>query len=166
MAMRPEGNKAGEEGRKATASDLLPSLPIYLPFFLLCISDGRFDLYDGNLRAKDPAGKVIFDQVKPADYHKVIAEVDWDSAFTTVHTDAIYMMESQQYYVDKLDLERKKAYVRKVDVDYYTDAITNSRVTPLDTAACCALSKGSVMTSACWMIASKRLMRSTKTRRL
>jgi NAD-reducing hydrogenase large subunit len=36
--------------------------------------DGRFDLYDGNLRAKDAAGKVIFDQVKPADYFKVIQE--------------------------------------------------------------------------------------------
>ena len=35
--------------------------------------DGRFDLYDGNLRAKDAAGKIIFDQVKPADYFKVIA---------------------------------------------------------------------------------------------
>ena len=32
--------------------------------------------------------------------HKVIAEVDWDSAFTTVHDDAIYMVESQQYHVD------------------------------------------------------------------
>ena len=37
-------------------------------------ADGRFDLYDGNLRARDADGKVIFDQVKPADYLKVIAE--------------------------------------------------------------------------------------------
>jgi NAD-reducing hydrogenase large subunit len=37
-------------------------------------SDGRFDLYDGNLRAKDASGKIIFDQVKPADYHKVLGE--------------------------------------------------------------------------------------------
>ena len=36
--------------------------------------DGRFDLYDGNLRAKDAAGKLIFDQVKPADYLQVIRE--------------------------------------------------------------------------------------------
>ncbi len=60
--------------------------------------------------------------------HRVIAEVDWDSAFTSVHQGAIYMVESQQYYVDELDLERKKAYVRKVDVDYYTDAMTFTNV--------------------------------------
>jgi NAD-reducing hydrogenase large subunit len=36
--------------------------------------DGRFDLYDGNLRAKDASGKIIFDQVKPADYYKVLQE--------------------------------------------------------------------------------------------
>ncbi|OPY06277.1 MAG: hypothetical protein A4E66_02262 [Syntrophus sp. PtaB.Bin001] len=62
----------------------------------------------------------------------VIAEVDWDSAFTAVHDDAIYMVESQQYHVDKLDLERKKAYVRKVDVDYYTDAMTYTHVRVID----------------------------------
>jgi NAD-reducing hydrogenase large subunit len=36
--------------------------------------DGRFDLYDGALRAKDADGKLIFDQVKPADYLQVIRE--------------------------------------------------------------------------------------------
>ena len=58
--------------------------------------------------------------------------MDWDSAFTTVHDEAIYMLESQQYHVDKLDLERKKAYVRKVDVDYYTDAMTYTGVRVID----------------------------------
>ncbi|HQI82702.1 MAG TPA: DUF1998 domain-containing protein, partial [Deltaproteobacteria bacterium] len=56
----------------------------------------------------------------------------WDSAFTTVHDDAIYMVESQQYHVDRLDLERKKAYVKKVDVDYYTDAMTYTNVRVID----------------------------------
>jgi NAD-reducing hydrogenase large subunit len=37
-------------------------------------ADGAMDLYDGNLRAVDAEGKAIFDQVKPIDYHKVIAE--------------------------------------------------------------------------------------------
>ena len=30
--------------------------------------------------------------------------------------------EGQQYQVEKLDFDDKKAYVRKVNVDYYTDA--------------------------------------------
>jgi len=36
--------------------------------------DGCMDLYDGNLRAIDSEGNIIFDQVKPADYHKMIKE--------------------------------------------------------------------------------------------
>ena len=64
--------------------------------------------------------------------HKVIAEVDWESAFTTLHDGAIYMMESQQYHVDHFDLERKKAYVKKVDVDYYTDAMNYTNVKVID----------------------------------
>ncbi len=64
--------------------------------------------------------------------HKVIAEVDWDSAFTAVHDEAIYMLASEQYHVDRLDLERKKAYVRRVDADYYTDAMTYTNVRVID----------------------------------
>jgi DEAD/DEAH box helicase domain-containing protein len=41
-------------------------------------------------------------------------------------------MESRQYHVDKLDLAGKKAYVRKVDVDYYTDAMTYTNVRVID----------------------------------
>ncbi len=84
-----------------------------------------------SLRSINPENVVVIDATdrgKPV----VIAEVDWDSAFTAVHDEAIYMVESQQYHVDKLDLERKKAYVRKVDVDYYTDAMTYTHVRPID----------------------------------
>jgi DEAD/DEAH box helicase domain-containing protein len=39
-----------------------------------------------------------------------------------LHEEAIYIHEGCQYQVEKLDFDDKKAYVRKVDVDYYTDA--------------------------------------------
>jgi DEAD/DEAH box helicase domain-containing protein len=84
-----------------------------------------------SLRSINPENVVVVDTTDTAN-HKVIAEVDWDSAFTAVHDDAIYMVESQQYHVDKFDLERKKAYVRKVDVDYYTDAMTYTGVRVID----------------------------------
>ena len=85
-----------------------------------------------SLRSIDPENVVVIDTSETGT-HRVIAEVDWDSAFTTVHDSAIYMVESQQYHVDKLDLERRKAYVRKVDVDYYTDAMTYTNVRVIDT---------------------------------
>ena len=84
-----------------------------------------------SLRSINPENVVVVDTTD-AGAHSVIAEVDWDSAFTTVHDDAIYMIESQQYHVDKLDLERKKAYVRRVDVDYFTDAMTYTNVRVID----------------------------------
>ncbi len=80
-----------------------------------------------NLRSINPENVVVVDTTEPGD-PQVIAEVDWDSAFTSVHENAIYMMESQAYHVDKLDLERNKAYVRKVNIDYYTDAMTYTNV--------------------------------------
>jgi len=84
-----------------------------------------------SLRCINPENVVVVDTTETGS-HQVIAEVDWDSAFTTVHDDAIYMVESQQYHVDKLDLERKTAYVRKVDVDYFTDAMTYTNVRVID----------------------------------
>jgi len=84
-----------------------------------------------SLRSINPENVVVVDTTETG-AHKVIAEVDWDSAHTTVHDDAIYMVASQQYHVDKLDLERKTAYVHKVDVDYFTDAMTYTNVRVID----------------------------------
>ncbi|MGI6343744.1 MAG: DEAD/DEAH box helicase [Bacillota bacterium] len=53
---------------------------------------------------------------------RVIGEIDRLGAMTTVHDEAIYIHGGQQYHVDRLDFEEKKAYVHPVDVDYYTDA--------------------------------------------
>ena len=39
-----------------------------------------------------------------------------------LHEEAIYIHGGQQHQVEKLDWEEKKAYVRQVYVDYYTDA--------------------------------------------
>jgi DEAD/DEAH box helicase domain-containing protein len=57
---------------------------------------------------------------------KAIAEVDFDSAPELIHKDAIYMCEGRQYHVENLDYFGRKAYVRPVRVDYYTEAITYS----------------------------------------
>ncbi len=53
---------------------------------------------------------------------RVIGEVDRPAAPLLIHEEAIYMHGGKQYHVDRLDWHEKKAYVRRVDVDYYTDA--------------------------------------------
>jgi DEAD/DEAH box helicase domain-containing protein len=65
----------------------------------------------------------------------VIGEVDFPSALTSVHEKAIYMHGGTQYHVEHLDFKERKAYVKKVDVDYYTDAIRYTQVRILETAA-------------------------------
>ena len=65
----------------------------------------------------------------------VIAEVDFSSALTTVHEKAIYLHDGAQYHVEHLDFKERKAYVKQVDVDYYTDAIRYTQVRVLEIAA-------------------------------
>jgi DEAD/DEAH box helicase domain-containing protein len=66
---------------------------------------------------------------------EVIGEVDFSSALTTVHEKAIYLHGAQQYHVEHLDFKERKAYVKRVDVDYYTDAIRYTQVRVLEIAA-------------------------------
>ena len=65
----------------------------------------------------------------------VIGEVDFPSALTTVHEKAIYLHGGQQYHVEHLDFKERKAYVKQVEVDYYTDAIRYTQVRVLEVAA-------------------------------
>ena len=63
---------------------------------------------------------------------KAIAEVDFSSALTTLHPKAIYICEGEQYYVENLDYKQRKAYVKKTDIDYFTDAIDYTKIKILD----------------------------------
>jgi DEAD/DEAH box helicase domain-containing protein len=63
---------------------------------------------------------------------KVIGEVDFASALTSVHPKAIYIHQGQQYHVEHLDFDKRKAYVKPVNVDYFTDAICYTQVRVLE----------------------------------
>jgi DEAD/DEAH box helicase domain-containing protein len=71
--------------------------------------------------------------VDSTDHTRVIGETDFTSAPSTLHEKAIYIVEGTLYQVERLDFENRKAFVRQVDCDYYTDAIRYDRVTILDT---------------------------------
>ena len=66
---------------------------------------------------------------------RVVGEMDRPSAPLLIHDEAIYMHGGQQYHVDHLDWQEKKAYVRPVDVDYYTDANLAVDLKVLDASA-------------------------------
>jgi DEAD/DEAH box helicase domain-containing protein len=73
-----------------------------------------------SLRSASNENIIIIDITEPKPV--VIGEVDRFSAPMLLHEEAIYMHESVQYQVEELDFDDKKAYVRRVNVDYYTDA--------------------------------------------
>jgi DEAD/DEAH box helicase domain-containing protein len=64
---------------------------------------------------------------------KIIAEVDFSSALSTVHEKAIYLQDGRQYHVERLDYAERKAFVRSCDSDYFTDAISYTRIKVLET---------------------------------
>ncbi|HEX4622029.1 MAG TPA: DEAD/DEAH box helicase, partial [Myxococcaceae bacterium] len=76
-----------------------------------------------SLRRMAADNVVIVDTSEPRP--DVIGEMDQFSAPTLLHEEAIYLQEGAQYHVDRLDWEEKKAYVRPVEVDYYTTALNS-----------------------------------------
>ena len=86
-----------------------------------------------SLRSAAEENVVIIDTT--GDAPRVIGEVDLFAARTLVHEDAIYLHESVQFHVDRLDWDERKAYVRRVDVDHYTQADLAVTLKPLDVFA-------------------------------
>ena len=83
-----------------------------------------------SLRSISSDNFVIVDTTRGAN---VIAETSFTSGPPTLHEKAIYMIEGALYQVERLDFEGRKAYVREIDCDYYTDAITYTKVKILET---------------------------------
>jgi DEAD/DEAH box helicase domain-containing protein len=71
--------------------------------------------------------------VDVTDGERVIGETDFTSGPSTLHEKAIYIVEGRLHQVERLDFDGRKAYVRQVECDYYTDAITYTKVTILET---------------------------------
>jgi len=76
------------------------------------------------------------------DTDKSLAELDFRSAHTMLHEQAIYQHDAEQYQVEKLDYDDHKAFVRKVLPDYFTTALTYRTVQVLDVTKAGALGRG------------------------
>src|SRR5580765_7962747 len=96
-------------------------------------SSENFPASEISLRTAAPENVVIIDTTP--DRPRVLGEVDLFSAQVLVHEHAIYIHESVQYYVDRLEWHERKAYVHRVDVDHYTYANRAVTLKPLDVFA-------------------------------
>jgi len=91
------------------------------------------DSYPANAISLRSISSDNFVVVDKTDATRVIGETDFNTALEILHPKAIYIVEGRLFQVEELDFVGRKAYVRHIDCDYYTDAITYSRVTVLDT---------------------------------
>lgn len=94
-------------------------------------STEEFPAAEISLRSAGDENFMIVDVTDPSN-HKIIGEMDRYTVPMLLHEQAIYMHQAQQYQVEKLDFPNKKAYIRKVDVGYYTDADLNVDLRVLD----------------------------------
>ena len=104
-----------------------------------------------NLRSATDQNFLIVDITDPKK-HRVIGEMDRFTVPMLLHQYAIYMHEGTQYQVEELDFDDKKAYIRRVDVGYYTDADLTTSLKVLDefdreTDGPLKRSRGEVLTS-------------------
>jgi DEAD/DEAH box helicase domain-containing protein len=63
---------------------------------------------------------------------KVIGTLDESSAYQQIYTEAIYLHDGETYFVTEMNVAQKVSYVTKVGVDYYTQSVTEVKITITD----------------------------------
>jgi len=83
-----------------------------------------------------PAAKVNLRNIAGAVYtiqdesagERVIGTMDEVSAFSQLHDHAVYLHAAETYFVNRLDIEQKIAFVERKDLDYYTQSVQSSQI--------------------------------------
>ncbi len=88
-------------------------------------SNAAYPAEEISLRSASSENFVI---INTSDDNSVLGEVDLHSAPMLIHEQAIYLHQSKQFVIDKLDWDGRTAYAREVEVDYYTDSIEESDI--------------------------------------
>ncbi len=84
-----------------------------------------------SLRSAMTENFLIMDITDPSRV-RVVGEMDRFTVPMLLHENAIYLHEGVQYQVETLDFDACKAFIRRVEVDYYTDADLNVSLSLLD----------------------------------
>ena len=57
---------------------------------------------------------------------------DESYVFRDLHYGAVYLYEAETYIVEELDLDAKKVYISKAVVDFYTQSLKHTSITPME----------------------------------
>jgi len=128
----------GEAFGSLGAADTEDALGFLVRHRVLHEAGGTFhwaaDAYPANdvsLRSVGWDNVVIVD----VEHDRSIAELDWRSAHTMLHEQAIYQHDGECWQVERFDHENHKAFVRHVEPDYWTDAMTYVQVSVIEESA-------------------------------
>lgn len=66
--------------------------------------------------------------IQDVESRTILAEIDRPSAIVEVYQGAIYGHQGDTYLVERLDFQDRRAFVRRIDADYYTEADTETEV--------------------------------------
>jgi DEAD/DEAH box helicase domain-containing protein len=86
---------------------------------------------DVSLRSVGWDNVVIVD----VEHDRSIAELDWRAAHTMLHEQAIYQHDGECWQVERFDYDNHKAFVRRVEPDYWTEAMTYVQVAVIEESA-------------------------------
>jgi DEAD/DEAH box helicase domain-containing protein len=132
------GESFGVEGRRDEV-DLQAVLSVLGEEGFVQLADGQWNWTNESYPADAVSLRSVssdnFVVVDCTNGERVIGETDFSSGPSTLHEKAIYILEGQLFQVERFDFDGRKAFLRAVDCDYYTDAITYTKVTILDTFA-------------------------------
>jgi DEAD/DEAH box helicase domain-containing protein len=135
---------AGEPYAAMAAEDTGAALRFLADHGVVHASGDRFhwatDAYPANhvsLRSVGWDNFVIIDKATG----RALAELDWRATPTMLHEQAIYQHDGEQYQVERLDYDNHKAFVTKVEPDYFTTAMSYRKVTVMEETARGALGR-------------------------
>ncbi|MGH7296896.1 MAG: DEAD/DEAH box helicase, partial [Polyangiaceae bacterium] len=130
--------KRGEAFGSLGAEETAQALGFLERHRVLHESGGTFhwaaDAYPANdvsLRTVGWDNVVIID----VEHDRSIAELDWRASQTMLHEQAIYQHDGECWQVERFDHENHKAFVRRVEPDYWTSAMTYVEVRVLEQSA-------------------------------
>ena len=112
----------------------------YAPALLELLQEDEFVRHIGNQwywsNAEFPAATVnlrniagpVYTIQDESEAERVIGTMDETSALSQLHDHAVYIHGAETYFVNKLDIDQKIAFVERRDLDYYTQSIQTSQI--------------------------------------
>jgi len=64
--------------------------------------------------------------------HKLLTVEDESYVFRDLHPGAVYLYEAETYIVGELDLEERIVYLSRADVEFFTQSLKHTEITPLE----------------------------------